>query len=88
MNVKLSYIETQDMHLCPSVSQCLSFAYYLNKISLPFPPFSSVLRLLMSWGETVGVGGLQDLVSSGGKGGGREEDAPCLAHVCLIRPQI
>ncbi len=84
MNIKLSYIETQDMHLCSSVAPCLSFAFHLNKISLPFPPCWSVPRLLISWRETVGVGGLQYSVSYGGeREGGGEEDAPCLAHVCV-----
>lgn len=71
----------------PQPCVCLLYITWINPCLSP--AFSSVLRLLTSWGETVGVGGLQDLVSCGGeRGGGREEDAPCLAHVCLIRAQI
>lgn len=36
MNDKMSYIETQDMHLRSSVSPCLSFGISLNKTSPPF----------------------------------------------------
>lgn len=88
MNDKMSYIETQDMHLRSSVSPCLSFGISLNKTSPPF--HHSQLRAeapdIMgrdSWsGGSAGFGFIR------GKRDGREEDAPCLAHVYVIRAQI
>lgn len=46
---------TENLKICifvPQVFPCLSFAYHLSKIYLPFTPFSSVPRLLISWGES------------------------------------
>lgn len=82
VNVKLSHLETLDMY--PFFS--LSFVHHLYKTFLLFFPnvFSSPLRLLMSWGETVGVGGSAGLCFIWGRKKEEEEGERKMLGVWLM----
>ncbi len=90
-NVKLSHLETLDMYL---FFPCLLHITYI-KFFLLFSPlrfqFTSEAPDVMGR-DSLSWGVCRIMFHMGkekrGGGGGREEDARCLAHVRLIRAQI